>query len=133
MKKDLLRVAAICVTVLMVVSIASLAYAEDGGKTRTTNEKVAAWQAQSQDIGKKLCRGLVNIITFWYEIPKGVCDTTKEYNILSGCTIGLVKGVGIAAARLAAGMYETASFPFPIPEGYTPIIEPEFIFGKDKE
>ena len=72
-------------------------------------------------------------MTCWGEIPKGVSDTTKESNALSGSTLGFIKGSGLAIARCAAGVYETATFLLPIPEGYAPVVEPEFVFGKDNE
>jgi putative exosortase-associated protein (TIGR04073 family) len=43
-------------------------------------------------------------------------------------TIGLAKGVGMTIVRTGAGVYETVTFPFPIPEGYGPVLEPEFVF-----
>ena len=81
----------------------------------------------AQDMGKKLYRGLANIVTGWIELPKNIYDTSVEDNPLSGITIGLAKGVGMTIVRTGAGVYETVTFPFPIPEGYTPVIEPEFV------
>ena len=136
MKKDLLKGAAICITVLMVVNSASLTYAVDKVETRGIDENkthVVAWEEARSNIGKKLYRGLANIVTCWGEIPKGVSDTTKEFNTLSGCTLGLIKGTGLTVARCAVGVYETVTFLLPIPEGYSPIVEPEFIFGKNNE
>lgn len=84
----------------------------------------------AQDMGKKLTRGLANILTGWVEIPKNIYDTSVEDNVLSGITVGLVKGVGMAIVRTGAGVYETVTFPFPIPEAFAPVLEPEFIFSE---
>ena len=65
-----------------------------------------------------------------YKSPKNIYDTSVEDNPLSGFTVGLAKGVGMTIVRTGAGVYETVTFPFPIPEGYTPVIEPEFVFDK---
>ncbi len=102
----------ICVAVLMVLNMATASYA--------------------QDMGKKLYRGLANVVTGWVELPKNIYDTSVEDNPLSGLTVGLAKGVGMTIVRTGAGVYETATFPFPIPEGYTPVLEPEFVFAKGK-
>ena len=102
----------ICVAILMVLNIVTLSYA--------------------QAPGKKLYRGVANIITGWIELPKNIYDTSVEDNVLSGVTIGLAKGVGMTIVRTGAGIYETVTFPFPIPEGYAPVIEPEFVFKSAK-
>ncbi len=104
----------ICLAILMVLNIAALSYA--------------------QDAGRKIYRGVANIITGWIELPKNIYDTSVEDNILSGLTIGLFKGLGMTIVRTGAGIYETLTFPLPIPEGYAPVLEPEFVFkGKAKE
>ena len=108
--KNLIKGIIILVAVLMLVNMATASYA--------------------QDMGKKLYRGLANIVTGWVELPKNIYDTSIEDNPLSGFTIGLAKGVGMTIVRTGAGVYETVTFPFPIPEGYTPVIEPEFVFDK---
>ncbi|MFH1594161.1 MAG: exosortase system-associated protein, TIGR04073 family [Candidatus Omnitrophota bacterium] len=77
----------------------------------------------------KVGRGLANILTGWVEIPKNIYDTSVEDNIFSGLTIGLAKGVGMAIVRTGAGVYETITFPFPIPEDYAPVLEPEYVFS----
>ena len=82
----------------------------------------------AQDAGKKLIRGLANILTGWVELPKNIYDTSVEDNVFSGLTIGLAKGIGMTIVRTGAGIYETITFPFPIPENYAPVLEPEYIF-----
>ncbi|MFA6142234.1 MAG: exosortase system-associated protein, TIGR04073 family [Candidatus Omnitrophota bacterium] len=110
--KNLLKGIIICVAVFMILNIANAGYA--------------------QDMGKKIYRGLANIVTGWVELPKNIYDTSVEDNPLSGLTIGLAKGVGMTIVRTGAGVYETVTFPFPIPEGYAPVLEPEFVFNKTK-
>ena len=89
-----------------------------------------ATQAFAQDPAKKLGRGLANILTGWIELPKNIYDTSVEENVLSGLTMGLAKGVGMTIVRTGAGVYETVTFPFPIPEDYQPVLEPEFVFSE---
>ena len=84
----------------------------------------------AQDPGKKLIRGLANVLTGWVELPKNIYETSVEDNIFAGLTIGLAKGVGMTIVRTGAGVYETITFPFPVPEDYAPVLEPEFIFSE---
>ena len=87
-------------------------------------------QCHAQDPVKKLGRGLANILTGWVELPKNIYDTSVEDNILVGLTMGLAKGVGMFIVRTGAGVYEAVTFPFPIPEDYQPVLEPEFVFSE---
>ena len=82
-----------------------------------------------EKMGKKLGRGLVNVATGWIELPKNIYDTSVETNNpLMGITYGLIKGVGMTVVRTGAGAYDIATFLFPIPEDYKPVLEPEFVF-----
>ena len=111
--KNLLKGLIICVALMLIVGMATQGYA--------------------QDPSKKLVRGLGNILTGWIELPKNIYETSVEDNVLSGLTIGLAKGVGMTIVRTGAGVYETVTFPFPIPEGYKPVLEPEFVFSNSSK
>lgn len=87
-------------------------------------------QSFAQDPARKLGRGVANMLTGWVELPKNVYDTSVEENVLSGLTMGLAKGVGMTIVRTGAGVYETVTFPFAIPEDYMPVLEPEFVFSR---
>ena len=101
----------IAVVMMMVLAIATSSYA--------------------QDPAKKLGRGLANILTGWVELPKNIYDVSVEDNPLAGLTIGLAKGIGMTIVRTGAGIYEVVTFPFPIPEDYGPVLEPEFVFSEE--
>ncbi|MBI3318744.1 MAG: exosortase system-associated protein, TIGR04073 family [Candidatus Omnitrophica bacterium] len=77
---------------------------------------------------KKLARGVTNVLTGWVEIPKQMSVTWQEGGAGQGMTWGLVKGIGYAVTRTAVGAYETVTFPTPIPDGYQPIMSPEYVF-----
>ncbi len=104
MKKALI----IAVAIVTILSIATASYA--------------------QDPAKKLGRGIANILTGWVEIPKNIYNTSIEQNPLVGLTVGTAKGIGMSIVRTGAGVYELITFPFPLPEDYMPILEPEFVF-----
>ena len=83
------------------------------------------------DAGKafwKLTRGFVNLVTGWVEIPKRVHETSQTSGTAAGFTWGLLRGIGHGFIRTAAGGYELVTFPFPAPPGYTPVIQPEYVF-----
>ena len=82
----------------------------------------------AQDAFTKLGRGVANTLTGWVELPKNVYDTSVEGNAFSGMTLGLAKGAGMTLVRTASGIFELATFPFPLPEDYKPILEPEYVF-----
>lgn len=85
----------------------------------------------AQDAFKKLGRGVVNTFTGWLEIPKGIVDESKANNVFTGLTVGTIKGLGLGLVRTGAGIYEAVTFPFPIPEGYEPIVKPEFVYSTE--
>lgn len=76
----------------------------------------------------KLGRGLVNLVTGWVEIPKGIHETSQRSGAMSGLTLGTLRGAGYGLVRTAAGGYEAVTFPFPAPPHYRPVMRPEFIF-----
>ena len=76
----------------------------------------------------KLGRGVANTLTGWVELPKNIYNTSVEDNAFAGMTLGLAKGAGMTLVRTGAGIYEIATFPFPLPEDYKPILEPEYVF-----
>lgn len=86
--------------------------------------------AYAQSPTKKLGRGIVNIITGWLELPKNIYKTTTEENLFAGLTIGVAKGIGMTIVRTGAGIYDAATFPFPLPENYKPLLEPEYVLQK---
>jgi putative exosortase-associated protein (TIGR04073 family) len=83
----------------------------------------------NNDAWKKLGRGACNVLTFPLELPSQISRTNVSDGAMAAFTWGLLKGVGMTAFRAAVGVYEIITFPFPVPEGYKPILtEPEFFF-----
>ncbi|MCX7624763.1 MAG: exosortase system-associated protein, TIGR04073 family [Candidatus Sumerlaeaceae bacterium] len=73
----------------------------------------------------KLGRGLANIFTGVVEVPKNISREWRKSDPVTGVIVGGVKGVGWAAARLAVGVYDTVTFPIPVPANYEPLMQPE--------
>jgi len=110
MNRCAMKICVIAIGVLMILNMASPSFA--------------------QDPAKKLGRGLVNILTGWVELPKNIYETSAESSFLAGITVGLAKGLGMTVVRTGAGIFDAATFPFPLPEDYKPILEPEYVLEK---
>ncbi len=75
--------------------------------------------------------GLINVTTFWTEVPKEVYETTADSNILNGITLGLGRGLVYGFGRGAAGIVDTTTCV--IPPYDDPIVEPEYKVKKPNQ
>ena len=78
--------------------------------------------------GDKLGRGLANVFLGFIEVPRNIHNTTADESLLVGWTVGLGKGVGYTVLRFLVGVYETVTFPFPLPDDYVPVYRPEYVW-----
>ena len=100
----------------------------------------AATQASAIEEGtraNKLKRGLVNILSSPLEIPvqmKAESKASDESKAPLPISLvgGLFKGIGMMVTRLGAGIIETLTFSVDRPAGYTPILEPEYVWDYNK-
>lgn len=77
----------------------------------------------------KLKRGFLNVVTSPVEIPRNIDVTSREKNLSTGWTVGIVKGLGSMIIRLGAGLVDLVTFPFEFPgENRAPLIEPEYVW-----
>jgi putative exosortase-associated protein (TIGR04073 family) len=109
-----------CIVIVLAVSLLSLA------ATGFTDD---IYREQS-DAGKmfhKLGRGLLNVLTGWLEVPKNIADTWRKTDPFTGMVIGGVTGIGWTWARTCTGLYDVITFPFPVPQDYVSLIEPESV------
>jgi putative exosortase-associated protein (TIGR04073 family) len=85
--------------------------------------------AYCDDALKKLGRGLANCFTCPIEILEQVKRVNNSDGPMAAFSYGVLKGVGMTVVRAAVGVYETVTFPFPLPKEYKPILtDPEFFF-----
>ena len=76
----------------------------------------------------KLGRGILNILDAVTEIPGTVMRESSADGVATGVTAGTVKGIVNTVVRGLVGVYEVATFPIPVPEGYAPILDdPKFL------
>jgi putative exosortase-associated protein (TIGR04073 family) len=77
---------------------------------------------------RQLGRGVSNILTGVFEIPRNIMNVAEEEeNSVSGWTYGLARGLARFGIREAAGVYEVGTFL----RGRGPMILPEFPFGDE--
>jgi len=108
-----------CLTAFSFVLVSGMAFAGANDVYRN--------QSDSGKMLHKLGRGVVNVVTCWVEVPRNIAIEWEKTDPFTGLVMGTVKGCGWGFARLATGVYDTCTFPFAIPEGYAPMMEPEFV------
>ncbi|HNV85492.1 MAG TPA: exosortase system-associated protein, TIGR04073 family [Candidatus Omnitrophota bacterium] len=67
----------------------------------------------SEKISDKLGRGVENLFVGWLEIPYEIRKVSKEKNAWQGATVGFGKGIAYTVGRMATGVYEIVTFPYP--------------------
>lgn len=90
-------------------------------------------EPQTFTMWDKAGRGVANFFLGWTEMayqPVLLAQEGQRWPVALGG--GLVKGVFYGLNRTITGLYEAATFPFAIPLGYRPIIEPAMPFPQDR-
>jgi putative exosortase-associated protein (TIGR04073 family) len=82
--------------------------------------------ASAQSAPDKFLRGLAGMTTAFLEVPGNMVRETDERGAATGIPLGFAKGLGMIVPRILVGVWEFLSAPFPVPEGYAPILEPEY-------
>ena len=75
---------------------------------------------------RKVGRGFANTTLGFLAIPGQMTVQTRERGAAAGLPIGFGMGVGWFIASELIGVWEILTCPFEFPEGYKPILEPEF-------
>ena len=92
---------------------------------------LSALSAYAGNPVEKLGRGLANVGTSLFEVPKTMGEVKTEKGIFAGWTWGVLKGIVNTVKRAGVGLYEVVTFPIPYPKDYGPILEdPDFFLKK---
>jgi len=81
---------------------------------------------EPQNAGRKLGRGIANVLFGIVEVPNQITQTTSERGGAAGWSFGIGKGLMRWIGRELVGVYEIVTFPLPLPRGYKPIMKPEW-------
>src|SRR5262245_33826680 len=82
--------------------------------------------AAGQTAPDKFLRGLAGMTCAILELPGNMVAETDARGAAEGIPLGFAKGLGMIIPRTLVGVWEFVSAPFPVPEGYAPILEPEY-------
>jgi len=72
----------------------------------------------------------LNVVAAIFEIPTTMMKEGETEGAGAAVTKGPVLGIVNTVVRALVGVYEIATFPVPVPEGYKPILESPEILGK---
>ena len=78
---------------------------------------------------RKLGRGIANIFTCPAELIRTAEPIKIREGYLAAASVGLVKGLARTVQRAAVGVFEVLTFYAEVPEGFKPIMKPEFVFA----
>ena len=107
---------------LLMLTAAGLVFADDYSPAELSRTNPAA------RAGRKLGRGISNLLLGWVELPRGIETVGRESGFAASTTWGVLQGAGSALVRTAAGAVEIVTFPFPVPSrDDDPLVEPEYI------
>jgi len=79
----------------------------------------------------KFSRGVTNVVTSPAEMINQMpvaMEQSPDY--LTGFIMTVGRGIGYTFRRFGAGLYDIATFPFPGPTDYKPVMQPETIADK---
>lgn len=78
---------------------------------------------------RKLGRGIANVATAPLELIRVPELVSRQDGYIAGMSVGLVQGAWRTVQRMVVGAFEVATFPLEIPQGFQPLIMPEFVFA----
>jgi len=82
--------------------------------------------AQEMTSARKAGRGFAGLTAFVLEIPGNIAQQWRTNGPAYGLTAGLAMGVGKTIVRPLVGAYELVTAPFAAPQGFEPILAPEY-------
>ncbi len=89
----------------------------------------SAAPADAQTATRKFLRGLAGMTTAFLEVPGNMVEQANRHGAAGGIPLGFAIGCGMIVPRVLVSVYEFVSAPFPLPDGYKPILQPEFPWG----
>lgn len=116
------------VILIMVVCAAASLRAET-----VAGQELSHAEGLVQDMSAKLCRGAVNILTGWGEIPRQMTISGRDRGGWAVLPVGIPAGAIMTVVRTATGVFEVGTFFIPISDTYGPLLDPAFVWQKQQE
>ena len=91
--------------------------------------------AYAHNMGIKLKRGVVNVITAPLEIPKQTSiywkkGAEKTNNLVPWAFAGFIKGMVNMVGRMGSGLWDITTFNIEVPADYEPLMKPDYVCDK---
>ena len=83
-----------------------------------------------QEMSGKLCRGVVNVLTGWGEIPRQMIITGRDRSGWLVIPVGIPAGALMTVVRTATGVFETGLFFVPINDSYDSFLDPAYVWQR---
>ena len=105
-------------TVCIVAGAAAPAFASDGASTNYADNAL-----------RKLGRGIANIVTCPAELVRTPELVGRKDGYLAALSTGLMQGAWRTLLRAGAGVVEVGTFYSGFPNGFKPLLTPEFVYA----
>lgn len=118
---------------MMKVFVSMLAIFMLGG-TVIAAEQAKVYKAPEQEtdqMGVKLCRGIVNMATGVGEFPRQIYRSGVKDNWFLALPYGLARGLAMTFVRTGYGVLETVFFFIPFNDSYASALNPAFVWEKE--
>lgn len=79
-------------------------------------------------MARKLGRGAANVLTAPLEVARIMQLTGEREGGMASLTVGVMQGFKAFAVREAVGLFEVVTFFTPFPNGFMPLVRPEFVY-----
>jgi len=86
---------------------------------------IGSSSVEAHTSAQKFGRGLAGMTCGVMELPGNIVRETQTKGA-AGLPLGFVKGLGMIVTRELVGVYEFVTAPFPFPNGFSPIIKPDY-------
>ncbi|HNX81134.1 MAG TPA: exosortase system-associated protein, TIGR04073 family [Candidatus Omnitrophota bacterium] len=86
-------------------------------KPRTLIEQQNAEEAKAQPYfntpADKMGGGIINLTTFWLDVPRTISQDSQEHSLFYGMTIGFFRGLAESVMRGSSGAIDAVTFGLP--------------------
>ena len=118
---------------MMKVLLSMLAIIMLGGSAVAAEQQKVykAPEHETDQMGVKFCRGIVNVATGVGEFPRQIYRSGVEDSWFLALPYGLARGLAMTIVRVGYGVLETAFFFIPFNDSYDSALNPAFVWEKE--
>lgn len=118
---------------MMKILVSLLAIFMLGGSVIATEQQKVykAPEHETDQMGIKLCRGIVNAATGVGEFPRQIYRSGVEDGWFLALPYGLARGLAMTIVRTGYGILEAAFFYIPFNDSYNSALNPAYVWEKE--